>query len=480
MKKLSFLFLFATAFLLNACQKEVSNETGTTPSDGLLQSDVSGDCLPKNVVGTYEQGTVLNGTTNYIEVTVDVITAGAFTIYSDTSNGVFFRATGIFTTTGPTVVKLRGNMTPAAAGLFNFIITYNNQFCSVPVTFLPAGAGGPAAFTINCTPQPTPAGTYGAGVPLTATNKVVLNVNVTTIGTYNISTTAVNGMTFTGSGAVSTTGATTIELTGTGTPTAAGTFTVNVTVGTSSCNFPVVVSGAAVFSLNCASAFVDGDFIEGTPLTPASTVEFDVNVTTAGAYTLTTTAVNGMVFFGSGTLATGAQTITLTASGTPVADGNFNITVPTSPTCTFAVDVEPGSTGSIDWKFTEGSTTYQGSTDITLMTVLVPPMTVFLYSGANASDDIAIAMSDATGGFQVNETYLTSASPLANAADFEFVGATTSYSATSSTPGVAITVKVTAHNTTTKTISGTFSGTVKDAANVTKTITNGTFTCTYP
>ena len=91
MKKLPVFFLLAVIVILNACQKEKSFESGTTPSEGLLQSDISGDCLPKNVVGTYEQGTALNGTTNYIEVTVDVTTIGSYTIYTDTVNGVFFQ-----------------------------------------------------------------------------------------------------------------------------------------------------------------------------------------------------------------------------------------------------------------------------------------------------------------------------------------------------------------------------------------------------
>lgn len=477
MKKLPVFFFLASLVFLNACQKEKSFESGTTPSEGLLQSDVTGDCLPKNVVGTYEQGTALNGTTNYIEVTVDVTTTGSFTVYTDTVNGVYFRATGTFTSLGPTVVKLRGNLTPAAQGTFNFSVFYNGQFCSVPVIFLPSGAGGPAVFTLNCTTPPTPAGSYGVGLALNSSNQVVLNVNVTTIGTYNVTSNTVNGMTFSGSSALTATGAGTITLTGTGTPTTAGAANFTVTVGTTTCNFTVTVASAAAYTMDCASIFVDGSYIKGQALTSTNTVDIDLNVTTAGAYSITTAPVNGMTFSGSGTLAVGLQTITLTGTGTPTADGSFVVTVPGTPSCTFTVDVDPGMT--IDWKFTEGTVTYQGSTDGAEMTILVPPIITFAYLGSNTTDDIIITLNDVAGGIQVNETY-TSSATTTNLATFQFIGATETYTADPSTTGVTLTAKVTAHNTTTKTISGTFSGTVKNAANVTKTISNGQFTATYP
>ena len=483
MKKLPVLLFVAVAFLLNACQKEVSYETGGTPSEGLLQSDLSGDCLPKNVVGTYEQGTALSATSNYIEVSVDVTTPGSFTIYSDTVNGVFFRGSGVFTAAGPATVKLAGSGIPSDDGIYNFIITYKTQSCSVPVTFLPSGTGGPAAFTFNCSPAPVPQGTYGAGVPLTAANKVVMNVNVTAIGSYNITTTATNGMTFSASGTFTSTGPTTVELTGSGTPTAAATNTINVTVGSSSCSFTVTVTGAAVFTVACANTVKNGVYTQGQSLTAANTVQLSVNVTTAGAYTITTSAVNGMVFFGSGSLATGAQTITLTGGGVPLTSGTSTINVPVTPSCSFTIDVLPGTVTTIDWKFTEGANTYQGTTDAAeIDNTSQPPLTAFVYVGVNTTDEIGIGLIDLAGGLQVNETYTTAASPTSNLAVFEFYGTAQEYHADPSIAGTSLIVKVTAHNTTTKTISGTFSGTVKSGAagaGPAKTITNGQFTATY-
>ena len=55
------LSLLAFAFLIGftACQKETSFEGDNTPAEGSLLSDVSGDCLPKTVNGTYVAGTAL-------------------------------------------------------------------------------------------------------------------------------------------------------------------------------------------------------------------------------------------------------------------------------------------------------------------------------------------------------------------------------------------------------------------------------------
>jgi hypothetical protein len=146
--------------------------------------------------------------------------------------------------------------------------------------------------------------------------------------------------------------------------------------------------------------------------------------------------------------------------------------------------VEPA--GTVDWKFTEGASTFQGQVvDASLFdTTLGPPINltfaIFSFDGDNSSgESIFFELADVSGGIQNNETYSTSATTT-NFASFEYFGATQSYTADLSVSGVNLTFTVTSHNTSTKTIEGTFAGTVKDAADVTKTITNGTFKGTYP
>jgi hypothetical protein len=242
------LVLLAAVLFINSCQKELSVETGSVPSVGMLQSDVSGDCLPKTVKGIYEAGKVLNGTDHYIEVQVNVTTTGGYTVFTDTINGVWFRAVGVFTATGLSTIKLKGNGTPVNAGVNIYVVQYSGTECSVAITTVSAGGANPAVLTLEGAPTAcmvsNTAGTYVVGVPLDISNSVTIGVNVVTMGTYNISTPVSNGLIFSGMGVVAA-GAQTITLNGTGIPAAAGPTNVVVIVGTSVCTFTITVTGTA-------------------------------------------------------------------------------------------------------------------------------------------------------------------------------------------------------------------------------------------
>jgi hypothetical protein len=479
------LLLVSVIILFAACEKEKSYEAGVVNSTGLLQNDINGDCLPKNVVGVFEQGEELVGTGNYIEVDVDVVTIGSYTVYSDTANGVFFRVTGTFTTTGINTVRLRGNGTPATPGSYNFRIVYDGQECFVPVDFLPAGAGGPAVFTLKGSGTPATCsnnsvtGTYGVGTPLTVGNKVILEVNVATIGTYNVSTTF-QGMTFSATGTFLSQGDQPLELTGSGSPTTVGLNTVPVTVGASSCSFPVTVVDAAVYTVDCGSAIPGGEYTEGVALTSANTVVLTVNVATPGAYSITTAAVNGMVFTGSGSLAGGSQIITLTGSGTPVNEGDFDISVPGTPSCTFQIAVEEGAAPTdLVWSFKQGTTVYSGPTSPT--TSAASGGFVFIpISGLNTAGDEAFTLMLTRSGAVITlGDYNSTTAPPANNAMFQYSNVSTAASIYSSVfgNGTQLIVKVLVYDTVNGIIEGTFSGKAKNSANLDVDITEGTFKC---
>ena len=490
MKRQIVYLLTAALVLVIGCAKELSFETGGSPSSGSLQDDATGDCLPKSVNGVFEAGKALIAANNSITVSVDVTTTGTYTIYTDTVNGYYFRASGTFNTLGATVVTLRGNGTPFATGINNFVVTYGATSCDIQVPVLPSGAGGPATYTLkpgtggNCSVVSVN-GTYVQNAALNGSHTVQIDVDVTAIGTYNVSTTATNGMTFSGTGAFLATGPGVITLTGSGTPTTPGPNTIPITVGATSCNFSVTVVGPAVFTFDCPNAQVNGTYQAGSSLSATlNTIDVDVIVTTAGAYSITTATTNGMIFSGSGTLSVGTTTITLAGSGTPTAGGNSNIPlVFGAATCSVPVTVTAAPT--IDWKFTEGTTTYQGSTVPGGLTSFdntsFPPFIFVVYEGDNvAGDDLLFNFTDNAGGINANETYNTNAIA-SNTGGFSFNAAGgETYDADLTTSGVHITFKVTSHNTSTKTIVGTFSGTVKNSANVTKTISNGSFTMIYP
>jgi len=267
--KISSLLIF-TSVIFIACQKETSFEQGnTTASIGSLSVDASGNCLGASPLGTYIKDTALKAS-NYVDVSVKVDSVGTYTISSDTVNGYYFKATGTFGATGTQTVRLVGGGKPLAIGTNSFRVTYNNTACdfNVTVTAPPPPAGGSAAFTFNCTGA-TPAGTYVAGTALTAANTITLNVTVTTVGTWSVTTSpAVNGITFSGTGTFAATGAQTILLTGSGTPTAAGTNTFTVTGGTSTCTFQCTTSAVAI-----------PDYF---PRTANSNWSYDENVTGSG------------------------------------------------------------------------------------------------------------------------------------------------------------------------------------------------------
>ena len=231
------LMIILSVFFLS-CQKETSFENGNNSlSVGSLQVDGLGSCVGAVVSGSYKKDTLLNAT-NFASIQVKVDTVGSYNIKTDTVNGYSFHASGVFSATGVMTIKLIAEGKPLATGTNIFTVTYNGSVCEFSVT-VTAGTGGSSVFTINCV-SAVINGTYISGIALTAANTVVLTVNITTPGTWSISTNPVNGIIFSGTGTFSVTGSNTITLTGSGTPAASGTFNIPVTYGASSCSFPVI------------------------------------------------------------------------------------------------------------------------------------------------------------------------------------------------------------------------------------------------
>lgn len=358
-KTLAFLVMSGLLFL--SCGKELSEENGGGSGNavGTLKADVSsGECLPSSVQGIFMAGTALN-TNNFINVTVDITTVGAYAITSNIVNGYSFSGVGVATVTGIQTIRLNGTGTPTASGANTFTVSFGTSECDIVVNVLPAGTGA-ATYTLAgaggaCTGAVV-AGTYTAGTAVTAANTVTIGVNVTAIGTYTISVPASNGITFSAAGAFAATGAQTVVLTAAGTPATAGTNNSTVTAGGGSCTFSVTTvgagGGAAVFTLagaggTCTGAVVAGTYTAGTAVTAANTVTITVNVTTAGTYNISVPASNGISFAGTGTFAaTGGQTVVLTASGTATTAGTNNSTVTAGGgSCTFSVTTVGGGGG---------------------------------------------------------------------------------------------------------------------------------------
>ena len=492
-KHVYLLFLAVIALAFNACQKEYSLEASKIAAEGTLRADGSGDCLPKTVAGTYEEGVELVGTENYLEIEVNVLTAGSYTISTDTVNGIYFIASGLFTNTGIQTVQLPGFGTPAVSGISNFVVQFDSTSCSIAVTTLPEGGGVPAVMTLDGDPNTcidfTVEGSYITGTALNAENQVVIQVDVQSIGTYSISTTLSNGIRFSAAGTVSSTGPQSITLTGSGTPLVTGTTNIPVTVGSSTCSFSIEVVGPAVYAIDCGSAVVNGPYVEGVELDDSHTVVLQVNVTTAGGYNITGT-VNGMTFSGAGDFAgTGTQTVTLQANGIPGTEGDYDIDLTGgSAACSVPITVEPPGTGvSGTWSLTLGGTTYTGIINgLEIDATTTPGFYTFYLYGENSSNDLFdLILADTDGTINGGEEYNFAAQTLTNAGAFQFIYSNSTaelYSAPDE-PTSTIRATVTAHNTSTspKTMSGTFTGkAMSDPGGQLLDVTNGQFTITYP
>ena len=332
---------------------------------------------------------------------------------------------------------------------------------------------------------PVISGVYQAGTTLNGSNTVVLTVNVTTVGTYTVSTGTNNGISFSETGTFTITGSQILILNGSGTPAAAGTF--NFIPGTNGCSFqitstPVIIGPAAVGTLDCASATILGVYTQGIDLNSTNTVSIPVNITTAGSYNINTTSTNGCIFSGSGTLALGAQTIVLTGAGTPVSFGTISFPANFGTnSCSFSITFIPGIPPPTDYlrcKMDGVLKTFNAGIDGDNSPGLLP-------------NSVAVSGNAAIGSGEYLDITVNSITPITIGAYLHPFGIkfSTSYyldpsasgwqPADNSTP--AFSVIVTAISATR--ITGTFSGQYKDqngtGAN-TKLITNGEFSVTLP
>jgi hypothetical protein len=329
---------FLIAFT-NSCTKEDTGSGGTNPDGTSIYSfsGTPGSCATPTIAGIYTVGKQMDAS-NTLTLTVNVVKKGTYSLNTTASNGVWFFGTGIFTATGQQTIVMIGKGTPVKAGSFSFAPVTNGT-CNFSISFL--ASAPPAVFSYTGAPActaPVISGTYGSGVALGSGNYVDLAVNVTTTGSYTISTNSANGISFSGSGSFTTTGAQVVRLTGNGTPSGPGTFAYTPSGG---CSFSITTTtagGTSVYTLNCAAPVITGTYTTGVPLGAGNTITIKADVTTAGTYSISTGSVNGMTFSTSGTFAVGAnQNVVLTGSGTPALAGTNSFTVIGSAGCSIPI-----------------------------------------------------------------------------------------------------------------------------------------------
>jgi hypothetical protein len=226
-----------------SCQKEFSFEGGDLPAEakGTL-SNSSGGCLQKNILGTYTAGVALIPS-NALETEANITEAGSYTITTDTVNGYYFSSSGNFNTTGIQTIQLKGKGIPGVQGTNSFQLKWKKSSCTVSI--LVNGTATQAEYSLqgsggNCLGSSVN-GTYAAGTVLSASNTIVVNVNVTRTGSYSIATSSVNGMIFSATGNFTVTGNQSVALQGSGTPVNAGSTLINIPGNNSNCSVTIDV-----------------------------------------------------------------------------------------------------------------------------------------------------------------------------------------------------------------------------------------------
>ena len=285
-----------------------------------------------------------------------IVTTGGTYNFASSANGISFRSHGTLPSGGPHQVTHVAQGTPIIAGTNTFAL--NVSGVSGPIsanttTYVhPSSKGNGHIQSYNSS---TSAGTMTRGIPVSGVTQTY-NVTVSRLGSYNITTDNVDGVTFAATGIFTYDGNQDIVLTATGTPTSSGpkAFTLDVTTATNTnktfnrtVNDPDVSTNGAAIVSGYSSSGSSGTMTAGVPVSGV-TQTFIANVISAGSYSITTSA-NGVTFAASGIFTeTGNQNIILTASGTPTEVGTYTYTSNTNPNASFnrTAVINPTSNGT--------------------------------------------------------------------------------------------------------------------------------------
>lgn len=123
---------FAVTFGPSTCNFSITFGAGAAPATGTL-GGAPGACTTVTPAGTYTTGVALTAS-NTIQVQVNVATVGAYTISTNTVDGISFSQSGNFTTTGLQTVTLIGTGTPATSGSQNFVLSFGSSTCNFSLT----------------------------------------------------------------------------------------------------------------------------------------------------------------------------------------------------------------------------------------------------------------------------------------------------------------------------------------------------------
>lgn len=217
-------------------------------------------------------GAVLNGTSmqglsfssnNTATINISVVTPGNYSITTPMVNGVSYTASG-YANLGDNTIVLTGSGTPTLSGIYNYPVVFGNNTCTFSVNIAPAAPDAVFSIPSNC--NAVVHGLYDQDVPVDLSDYVTISVNVTTPGSYHISTDTVNGVFFANSGIFSAPGPQIVTLYASGTPQTAAPFSFNYSLN-NGCGFPISVTGDYIicnidsvfttFNVNASAGFAN-------------------------------------------------------------------------------------------------------------------------------------------------------------------------------------------------------------------------------
>lgn len=335
--------------------KTVSGET----SNGTAEV---GSYTPKSSSGEMVAGTTITGGVSQT-FTANVTTPGSYNLKA-INKGVTFIASGTFTETGDQDIVLTASGTPSDAGVFTFNSNTTPSATFSRSIFSPTTNG---TAIVSLYQLATPPNSLKTGVSASE-NNIWLYATVAQVGTYNISTNDVDGVTFNASGVFTQPMIWNLFLSGSGTPvtiSASNTFTTNtnppfsVNIATIKDNTTNGTGGVEYYT----DLGQNGTIFHQVPISNV-TRTIRANVTRPGSYFLSATT-NGITFSGSGTFSsTGITDIVLTGSGTPTTlnmNTAFILNTGSPATLTFSSPVGHRSSGGTSEITSYISTTPRGN-----------------------------------------------------------------------------------------------------------------------
>ena len=286
---------------------------------------------------------------NYQRISGDV-TGGTYSITSTTVNGVTFSGNGNWSTGTNNPISLFASGTPNYRGTYTFG-TNTTPNLSFDV-FMNGEASSNGTAQISSFSLAGSTGTIIHPVAVSGVSQTI-TVNVTKLGTYNISAVA-NGVTYSDFGTFTALGLQDITLNASGTPTTTGNFVYTINTSPNVTFNRNVISqssnGAAIFT-SWSPVSSSGSLFVGGPEFGANRQTIRAVSTLGGSYNISTNTVNGITFSAptGGTGGANPFTLELTASGTPTNPGIFDYSINTTPSLTFSRTVsiaDPSSNGT--------------------------------------------------------------------------------------------------------------------------------------